>query len=130
MAKRTTLRGSLALTGLKHETIVRNGEKGIFIPVEKNPSIFFKVKEDGTKVVNLDIEVTPTPDNKYGNSHFIRLSVGKENRTKYNIQKEKLREVTPIVGNLKTFEYDDKGEAQGDMPDFGGPAPQEINDAW
>ena len=134
MAKRTTLRGSVSLTSLEHETIIRNGQKGIFIPVEKNPAIFFKVGNDGKKVINLDIEVSPSPQNQYGNSHYIRLNVGKENRQKYNIPNDKLREYTPIVGNLKQFEFEDKnGGQQGqgapeDMPEA--TMPKEFDPTW
>lgn len=139
MAKRTTYRGSVNLTALKHETIVRNGQKGIFIPVEQNPSIYFKVKQDGSKLINLDIEVTPTPDNQYGNSHYIRLSVGKDNRQKYGIRNDQIKDHTPIVGNLKAFEFEDRqGQQEGqqgyqgpDMPaNIAGGAPQEFDGSW
>lgn len=137
MAKKTVFRGSVSLPSLNHETIIHKGQKGIFIPVENNPSIYFKVKPDGSKVINLDIEVTPTPNNQYGNSHFIRLNVGKENRQKYNIPNDLLKDYTPIVGNLKAFEFEDRQGQQEkapdtsseDMPPAGG-APQEFDPTW
>lgn len=140
MAKRTVYRGSVSLVknskgeGLNGETIIRNGVKGIFIPVENNPAIYFKVKEDNSKIINLDIEVTPTPDNKYGNSHYIRLSVGKENREKYGIQPDQLKNHTPIVGNLKEFTYQTKDGTEGeDLPPStpqAGNAPQQFDPSW
>lgn len=138
MAKKTVYRGSVSLPALNHETIIHKGQKGIFIPVENNPAIYFKVKPDGSKVINLDIEVTPTPQNQYGNSHYIRLNVGKENRQKYGISNDKIKDYSPIVGNLKAFEFEDRqGGQQGaatdnasdDLPPAG-PTPQEFDPTW
>lgn len=124
MAKITTYRGSVSLVkdkkgkGLNFETIIRqsgpfSGMPCIVLPVnELNPAIYLKKNDDGSKVINLDIEVRPTPQNQYGNSHYIRLHVGKENRQKYNIPNEKLNDLTPIVGNLKEFSFEERG-AQG-----------------
>ncbi len=104
--KKETFLGSISLTALKHETIIHGGQKGIFIPVEQNPAIFFSQKEDGSKVINLDIEVKPILNGKYGNTHLIKCNVGKVNREKYGLRPEQLNEVTPILGNLKRFEFE------------------------
>ena len=134
MAKNNTFRGSISLIknkkgqGLTYEPIIRQsgpfkGMPCIVLPInELNPAIYYKKNDDGSKVINLDIEVRPTPNNQYGNSHYIRLSVGKENRQKYGITNDKLNELTPIVGNLKEFTFEGdrgpSGAAQGedDMP--------------
>ena len=130
MAKIVTYRGSVDLTKLKHETIIRNGKKCIVIPVEENPAIFFKVKEDNTKVINLDVEVRPTPNNQYGNSHYIRLSVGKESRQKYGISNDQLKEYTPIVGNLKEFTFDDNTAAGAPAAAAPAAAPEQFDGSW
>ena len=132
--KKETFRGSIALTGLVHETRQVNGKKGIFIPIDDNPSIFFQMKEDGTKIINLDIEVKPTPDSKYGNSHFVKAFVGKANREKFNISNERLKDYTPILGNLKRFEYD-SNENGGQKQQYqsapsGEDMPAELDGAW
>ena len=132
--KKETFLGNIALTALVHETIMHNGRGGIFIPIEGNPCIFYQKKEDGTRIINLDIEVKPTPNGKYGNTHLVKASVGKSNRDKYGIKtNDQLAKATPILGNLKRFEFEVKdGQGQGQQPaqQYGGgygqgaPAPQ------
>lgn len=137
MAKKTVFRGSIALTPLKHETCIREGKKVIIFPLDENPSIYYKKNEDGTKTILLDIEVVPTPDSKFGNSHYIRLNVGKANREKYGIKNDQIKDHTPIIGNLKeqTFETrSGNSQASEDMPDFGNTAnrqtPKELEEDW
>lgn len=119
MAKRKTYLGSVSLTALTHKTIVHEGVKGIFIPVgAENPAIYFSKKEDGTKVINLDIEVKPTPNNQYGNAFMVKANVGKVNRQTYGLSGEALNEKTPILGNLKEFEFEvrDQNAPAGEAP--------------
>lgn len=136
MAKRETFLGSIALTGLVNETIIRNGKKGIFIPINDNPSIYFQQKENGDKIINLDIEVKPTPNSQYGNSHLVKASVGKANRQKFNLQGDALNRATPILGNLKRFEFEARESGSGYAPQNGAPAgrpedlPAEFDGAW
>lgn len=122
MPKRETYLGSVSLTALAHKTIVHEGVKGIFLPVgSENPSIYFSTKEDGSKIINLDIEVKPTPNNQFGNSFMIKANVGKVNRQNYGLTGEALTQKTPILGNLKKFEFEVKDQAAG-----GAQAPAEF----
>ncbi len=126
MAKRKTYLGSISLANLNHKAINHEGQKGIFIPIgDMNPCIYYTKKEDGSRLFNLDIEVKPTPNSKFGNSFMIKANVGKINRQQYNIPNDKLAEVTPILGNLKEFEFEVK-----DAPaNNGGGAPAEFQGA-
>ena len=136
MAKRTTYLGSVSLTGLIHETIIRNGKKGIFIPVDDNPSIYYQQKDDGSKVINLDIEAKPTPNNQYGNDFMLKASVGKANRQKLgNISRDQMNQYTPILGNLKKFEFDapdgNGGQGTPQPQGFQGPdMPEQFDGSW
>lgn len=114
MSKRETFLGSVSLTSLSHKTIVHEGVKGIFLPVGiENPSIYFSTKEDGSKIINLDIEVKPTPNNQYGNAFMIKANVGKVNRQTYGLNGDALAQKTPILGNLKRFEFEVRDQAAG-----------------
>lgn len=136
MAKRKTYLGSIALTALVHETRVVAGKKGIFIPIDENPSIYFQQKEDGTKIINLDVEVRPTPNSKYGNSHFVKASVGKASREKHGLRKDQLERYTPIIGNLREFEFEipegtQSSPAAQSQGGYGGEdLPAELDGAW
>lgn len=124
MAKRKTYLGSIALTALTHKTIIHEGMKGIFIPVgEQNPAIYFSTKEDGSKIINLDVEVKPTPNNQFGNAFMIKANIGKANRQTYGISGEAINQKSPILGNLKEFEFEVKDNG-GAAP--AGSAPQEF----
>ena len=139
MEKRITYLGSVSLTSLNHETIIRNGKKGIFIPVEENPAIFFQQKEDGTKVINLDIEAKPTPNNQFGNDFMLKASVGKANRQKLgNLTREQMNQYTPILGNLRKFEFEIAGngnananQATQQAGGYQGPdMPEQFDGSW
>ena len=134
MAKRTTHLGNIALTNLVHQTRICEGKKGIFIPLEDNPCLFLSEK-NGKKTINLDIEVKPTPNNKYGSDFMVKASVGRENRQKLGISREEMERYTPILGNLRTFEFEDRQQGaptgQGTAPS--GPAPdlpEEFDGSW
>jgi len=135
MAKRMTHLGNIALTNLVHETRIVGGKKGIFIPIDDNPCLYFSEK-NGTKTINLDIEVKPTPNNKYGSDFMVKASVGRENRKKYGITRETIDRFTPILGNLRTFEFEERqapsGPAGGQAPaPYQGPdMPEEFDGSW
>lgn len=132
--QRKTYLGSISLTALKHKTIQHDGQKGIFIPVgQLNPSIYFSTKEDGTKVINLDIEVKPTPNSKFGNAFMVKANVGKVNRQTYNISGSDLENCSPILGNLKEFTFEVReNNANGAPAEFqnGGKPQQEAAEEW
>ncbi len=132
MAKRTTHLGNIALTNLVHETRICGGKKGIFIPLDDNPCLYLSEK-NGRKTINLDIEVKPTPNNKFGSDFMVKASVGKENRQRLGIDRDELERYTPILGNLRTFEFEERQEgpapqekAQQPLPDL----PEEFDGSW
>jgi hypothetical protein len=51
----------------------------------------------------LDIFVRETGNSQYGNSHFVKASVGKSNREKLNLSKDDLAKVSPIIGNIRPY---------------------------
>lgn len=102
MANSQSLVGNIdlsALNGAHLETTV-NGRQNIVIPIAENPSIFVGAQEKGGHIY-MDIEVREVPENKYGSTHFVKLSVGKKKREEMGITQDIVRQYTPIIGNLK-----------------------------
>lgn len=105
MASKNILVGNIDLSllkGVRLNTTV-NGEQSIIIPVKENPAIFVGSKEKGGHIY-MDIEVRETEGSKYGSTHFMKLSVGKKKREQLGIKDEQIKEVTPIIGNLRPLE--------------------------
>ena len=130
--KKTAILGSIALTSLVHETIIHGGKKGIFLPIEDNPSLFFQQREDGTKVISLDIEIKETPNSKYGSTHMVKASVGKANRERLRLDREGRNKASPILGNLRVIEYEakDNGGGQDSQSQPDGDMPEEFDGGW
>lgn len=92
--------------------ILANGVKGIFIPVEDNPSIF--VGEKGAyasiRVVEKESEFN---DRHY--THFVAASLPKKVRDELKAKgktDEELKALAPILGNLETFDPQSAGSAE------------------
>ena len=84
--------------------IIAKEQKGIFIPVEENPSIFV-----GDKGAYLSIRVVEKEsdfeDRHY--THFVSASIPKKKRDELEAagySKEEIYALTPILGNLETYE--------------------------
>ena len=95
-------------------------ENGNIIIPSGNPSIFVCKSKNGTDKAYLDIVVRESPNNQFGNTHFVKASVGRTNREKMGISREDLPKYTPIIGNLKTYEFQDRQqqpEAVEDLPE-------------
>lgn len=109
MAKRTKDIGNIRLSELKHEVAVKAGVEGIFIPFNENPCIFVNKKE-GRTTVDLDIEVMDTPRSQFSDK-MVKASLPKSVRQKHNLSfdSDEYKRLTPILGNLKTYEFDDAG---------------------
>lgn len=105
MASKSTLVGNIDLSLLKGVRLntTADGEQSIIIPVNENPAIFIGSKEKGGHIY-MDIEVRETAESKYGSTHFMKLSVGKKKREQLGIKDDQLKEVTPIIGNLRPLE--------------------------
>lgn len=87
---------------------------GVFIPLDMNPSLYHNQKDNS---VTLDINIFENATPKYGQSHFIRPSIGKKGQT---MSDQARREATPIIGNLKPFiPKNDQNGPQG-AQDLGG----------
>lgn len=109
----------LALVGAQNTTV--DGRNCIVIPVENNPSIFVTSTKSGAARAYLDIVIRESPNNQFGNTHFVKANVGKSNREKLGISREELQKYTPIIGNLKTFESSAKAQqpVDDDLPEDG-----------
>lgn len=121
MAKRTKDIGHIRLSDLNHEVAVKAGREGIFIPFDTNACIFVNSK-DGKKTVDLDIEVIPTPNSQYSDK-MVKASLPKSFREKNNLSfdSDEYRRLTPILGNLKTYEFEEskkQGRAPADDDDL------------
>ncbi len=65
---------------------------------------------------------------------MVKASVGRENRQKLGIGRDDLERDTPILGNLRTFEFEERQEGaapqekaqQQPLPDL----PEEFDGSW
>ena len=121
MAKRTKDIGHVRLSELNHEVATKAGVQGIFIPFNSNACIFVNTK-DGKTTVDLDIEVIPTPNSKYSNK-MVKASLPKSYREKNGVSfdSERYKELTPILGNLKTYEFEEQGKGGSQQQSTLGP---------
>lgn len=94
-------------------------ENGNIVIPSNNPSVFVCRTKSGADKAYLDIVIRESPNNQFGNTHFVKASVGKTNRERMGITKEALKNYTPIIGNLKPYEFQSQQSA---------PAPQEPID--
>ena len=121
--KTTSLSGQidlLTLNGASIKTV--DGQDCIVVPKTANPSIFVFQSKKGETKAYLDIVIRESPNNQFGNTHFVKANVGKSNRERLGISKDDLPKYTPIIGNLRAYE----GQGQvassqqpddGDLPD-------------
>ena len=66
---------------------------------------------------------------------MVKSSVGRENRQKLGISREEMERYTPILGNLRTFEFEDRQQGaptgQGAAPASPAPdLPEEFDGSW
>lgn len=92
----------LALIGAQFIQV--DGQECVVVPVKSNPSIFMSQSKMGQPKALLDIFIRETSNSQYGNSHFVKASVGKTNREKFGISKDELQKYSPILGNIRPFE--------------------------
>ena len=96
--------GQIDLLALVGAQVVKvNGQDCIAIPIQSNPSIFMCQSKTGQPKGLLDIFVRETANSQYGNSHFVKASVGKSNREKLALSKDDLARVSPIIGNIRPY---------------------------
>ena len=121
--KKAYMVGNIRLSDLNgFEDTVKQGVRGCFIPYDQNPSLYIGTsKQTGALTVDMDILVRETRASKTGASHFVKLSVGKANRERFQLSQEALDSLK-IVGNLYTRTPAQAGQAQGQQG--AAPAPQ------
>ncbi len=94
--------------------ILANGKKGIFIPVDENPSIF--VSEKGA-YASIRVVEKESEFNGKNYTHFVAASLSKKERDelkKAGYGEEDIKALTPILGNLETYEPQADGPAGAD----------------
>ena len=92
--------------------VVASGEKGIFIPIDQNPSITPGAKGAYASIRIVEKESTFN-DRHY--SHFCALSLPKEKKEQLRSEgysDEQLNGLTPILGNLETFKPRDEYQTE------------------
>lgn len=118
----STITGQINLLKFRNARRVQAAnQKGIFIPIEDNPTIF-----DGCKgcYANIRIVEKPSEFNGIQFSHFIALDLKKEERDRLasRLSDQELRSLTPILGNLRewkaehTYESVDLEDVNDDLP--------------
>lgn len=96
----TSLSGQIDLLALAGAHM----ENGSIVIPTNNPSVFVCRTKNGAEKAYLDIVIRESPNNQYGNTHFVKANVGKSNRERFGISREDMPKYTPIIGNLKRFE--------------------------
>ena len=96
----TSLSGQIDLLALAGAHM----ENGSIVIPTNNPSVFVCRTKNGAEKAYLDIVIRESPNNQYGNTHFVKANVGKTNRERFGITREDMPKYTPIIGNLKRFE--------------------------
>lgn len=96
----TSLSGQIDLLALAGAHM----ENGSIVIPTNNPSVFVCKTKNGAEKAYLDIVIRESPNNQYGNTHFVKANVGKTNRERFGITREDMPKYTPIIGNLKRFE--------------------------
>ena len=121
--KKSYMVGNIRLSDLNgFEDTVKQGVRGCFIPYDQNPSLYLGVnRQTGLLTLDVDILVRETAASKTGATHFIKLSVGKANRERFQLGQDALDSLK-IVGNLYTRTPAPAGRAQGVQG--AAPAPQ------
>ena len=97
------LTGSIKLTDLKFVQVSgQPGNMWLQIPIDANPALFMtQDKQTGKPSVSLDISIWRNENPKFGNTHYIRASVGKKNGE--HLTEEQRREATVILGNARVY---------------------------
>lgn len=100
----STITGSINLMKfVGARKIIASGEKGIFIPVEQNPTIVPGAKG---AYANIRIVESNRTFNDHEYTHFLALSLPKKQREEMKAsgrRDEDINALTPILGNLETF---------------------------
>lgn len=119
----STITGSINLmkfVGAKK--IIANGERGIFIPEEQNPTIVPGAKG---AYANVRIVESKRTFNDHEYTHFLALSLPRKQREDLKakgVSDEQINALTPILGNLETYVPKDSYEqvkvqdAEDDFP--------------
>ena len=105
MSQNNSLVGQIDLLSLVGASYLNvNGQDSIVIPTGANPAIFVSTTKNGTQKAYLDIVIRECPNNQFGNTHFVKASVGKSNRERLNLSREDVNRCSPIIGNLRVME--------------------------
>lgn len=114
--------GSIALSKLKHVILEKKGKsgkiKGIFIPIAANQLVEGK---EGAVYANIRGTLRDEKDT-YDNNGFIAFqpNTGKKWSDLTEEEKEEVKALSPILGNLKVWNnsgYDSSGAASSDILD-------------
>lgn len=93
------MQGSIRLTDLAYAQLDDSGQ-WLQIPIAANPSLFVTTdKKTGKPNVDLDITIWRSNQPRYGNTHYIRASVGKRNGE--HLTDEQKRAASMILGNAR-----------------------------
>ena len=101
--KKPYMVGNVRLSDLNgFEDTVKGGVRGCFIPYDQNPSLYLGTnRQTGVMTLDVDILIRETTASKTGATHFIKLSVGRANRERFNLSQEAVDSLK-IVGNIYT----------------------------
>ena len=80
----TSLSGQIDLLALAGAHM----ENGSIVIPTNNPSVFVCRTKNGAEKAYLDIVIRESPNNQYGNTHFVKANVGKSNRERFGISRE------------------------------------------
>lgn len=112
--------GSINLSDLLYAQVNTQGNQSwLMIPIQQNPALFMTFdKQSGKPKVALDISIWRNANPKFGNTHYIRASVGRKNGE--NLNEEQRRAASMILGNARAPK--NEGQQQPQYPQQGSPA--------
>lgn len=126
------LTGGIALTKLVHVVLDKKGKggkkvRGLFIPIEQN-MLIVGAEKDGNSPVYMNIALNLKPEkDSHGNNGFITKGIdikanfdGKTWKELSDEDKEKVKELTPILGNVKIWERNGGSTAADNSGNAGG----------
>lgn len=101
--KKPYMVGNVRLSDLNgFEDTVKGGVRVCFIPYDQNPSLYLGTnRQTGVMTLDVDILIRETTASKTGATHFIKLSVGRANRERFQLSQEAVDSLK-IVGNIYT----------------------------
>lgn len=126
MAKKEANLGYIEISKLAHRLIKdpKTGKKGIFIPMDDNPSLYVTVRETSEngvtreeKSIRINAEIVPLTNSKFGSNFMIKAKPSKDNSDKLRGKSnEEWDAASPVLGYTKHYDAVPDTDDMDDLP--------------